>query len=87
MQQPLFHMKHTLTLMAGMNALGSLTSEDVAASIRELQDAIADIEAAIANLAPLPDSFVRVPVMTLAQLAAQAGGQRRFAVVEGGVAS
>ena len=82
MHDPVFHMRHTLTLLAGMNALGQVSQTDLAAGLTDLAE---HLDLIVAERGA-PD-MVTLPVMTLEQLAAQARQQPRLTIVEGGRAS
>ena len=79
MHDPVFHMRHTLTLLAGMNALGQVNQADLAAGLTDLAENL-DLIVAERGAADM----VTLPVMTLDQLAAQARQQPRMTLVEGG---
>ncbi len=82
MHDPVFHMRHTLTLLAGMNALGQVNQADLADGLTDLAENL-DLIVAERGAADM----VTLPVMTLEQLPAQARQQPRLTLVEGGRAS
>ena len=80
MHDPLFHIRHTLTLLAGMNALGPVSQADLAAAVTDLSEHV-DLLAAERSVGEM----VTLPVLSLADLAAQHRRARSFTLIEGGL--